>query len=115
MTVWTFDDDEAIKRITGLIVYLRGEAGLSIVELAGEAGISENTVKLIQKRKSYPTLPVILRICRVLEIPAWEFFLSVENYSPSYLIKLKELLGLFERLTPGQRDLLIYIAKNLNG
>jgi transcriptional regulator with XRE-family HTH domain len=110
----SFDDHEAIKQITNLIVKLRSDAKITINDLAGESGLSENTIKGISRKNSYPTLPVLIRICKVLELPLWEFFLLYEEKDGFECQRKRELYDSYERLPNKHKALLIYIARELS-
>ena len=55
-------DYETINRINETISALRTIAGMSVVTLATEAEISENTVKSLFRNERYPTLRTLIRI-----------------------------------------------------
>lgn len=110
----TYNDQESIDHIISAIETLRTDAKLSVNALAIEAMLSENTLKYILKKKSCPTVPVLIRICSVFDLSLWQFFLIVDCKDKYSQNKAKELLDYFEQLKPKHKDLLLYIAKNLN-
>ena len=104
---------EDVDNIANTIESLRLSRHMTINALALESNISENTIKYILKRKSFPTLPVLIKLCSVFDLPLWEFFLIVSGKEKKNQHLSKELLDSFEKLEPKQKDLLLYIAKNL--
>ncbi len=103
----------AIEQITNTIDSLRVSSGLSISALAKEADLSENTLKYIFKKEGFPSLPVLIRLCGVFEIPLWRFFLIADGKGRYEHQKFNEMIELFENLDPVYRDLLLYIAGKL--
>lgn len=102
-----------IENILNTIDGLRTKKGLSINGLAIEAGLSENTLKYIFKKRSCPSLTTLNCLCNAFEIPMWQFFL-LTNVKQRLPLKEYELLTYFERLKETHRDLLIYIADQLS-
>ena len=58
---------------------LRKEAGLSQEQLALEAGIERNFVSLIERGVNQPSIRVIFKLARALDIPASEMLAIVEE------------------------------------
>ena len=110
----TVNDHEAIKNIISTIELLRAERGLSITSLSVEAELSENTVKYILRKESYPTIPVLIRLCNVFDLTLWQFFQIVDGCSRQNAHKTKEMIDCFETLDLKYKDLLIYIAKAIS-
>ncbi len=106
-------DHDLIKNILNTIDCLRIEKGLSISCLATRAGLSDNTLKYIFKKRSCPSLPTISCLCRAFDVPIWQFFMltEIEQKLP---LKEHELLVHFEGLNDAHKDLLIYIAGQLS-
>jgi len=107
----TVNDHEAIKHIISTIELLRADKGLSISALSIEAELSENTLKYILRKESYPTIPVLIRLCDVFDLTLWQFFQIVDGCSRHDAHKTKEMIDCFETLNLKHKDLLIYIAK----
>ena len=74
-----YNDQESIENIINTIETLRTNAKLSVNALAIEAMLSENTLKYILKKKSCPTIPVLIRISSVFDLPLWQFFLIADG------------------------------------
>ena len=106
-------DRALIENVLNTIDGLRTKKEFSIHRLAIEAGLSENTLKYIFKRRSCPSLITLNRLCHAFEIPLWQFFL-LSNVEQRLPLKEYELLRHFENLTEAHKDLLIYIAKQLS-
>ncbi len=106
-------DYETINRINETISALRTIAGMSVVTLATEAEISENTVKSLFRNESYPTLPTLIRICNVFDLSLWEFFLMVDGKNRYGQQKYRELLDSYDRLELKHKELILFIAKEL--
>lgn len=58
---------------------VREAAGMSQERLAFEAGIHRTYISLLERDKKSPTLYVLFRICKALNISAAEFIARVEN------------------------------------
>lgn len=59
--------------------YFRKERGLSIRVLAEQAGLSPNTISLIENNTASPTVTTLYAIANVLDIPLSAFFTEDEN------------------------------------
>lgn len=57
---------------------IRKKAGLSQKELGEKLGFHQGTVSAWEK-SSYPPLDAIEKICRLLEIPVYEFFFTEKD------------------------------------
>ena len=57
----------------------RREMGHSQEELAHRAGLSTSYVSLLESRKRQPTLTVMVRLARELDMPFSEFIVAIEN------------------------------------
>lgn len=108
-----FDEQNTINRILERIDNLRIEKGLSVSKLALEANLSENTLKHIFKKQTFPSLPTLYRVCIALDIEMWEFF-SFEGKEVTSNYEEKELLRSFNRLNPKNKDIILYIANHLS-
>ncbi len=106
------DEQQAINRIVERIDRLRYQRGLSLYALAQRAELSENTLKHIYRRRSFPNTVTIYRICEALEIPVWQFF-YFEETTVGFTKEEIALLEVYERITPGSRDALMEVAKQL--
>ena len=102
-----FDDQQTINRIIERIDSLRTERGLAL-----EANLSENTLKHLYKRKTYPTLQTLYRISAALGYPLWQL-LAFDNKAYTLSAQERELLNAYNRLSPRHRELLLYIANKI--
>lgn len=107
-----FDDQQTINRIIERIDSLRTERGWSVSGLALEANLSENTLKHLYKRKTYPTLQTLYRISAALGYPLWQL-LAFDNKAYTLSAQERELLNAYNRLSPRHRELLLYIANKI--
>lgn len=57
----------------------RKEAGLSQEQLAEEAGIHRTYVSLLERDVKSPTVDVLLRICRALEMKASDILKRIDE------------------------------------
>ena len=57
----------------------REAAGLSQEQLAFEAGVHRTYVSLLERDKKSPTLAVLFRVCKALNISASQLIASVEK------------------------------------
>ena len=97
---------------TGYIDSLRTERGWSVSGLALEANLSENTLKHLYKRKTYPTLQTLYRISAALGYPLWQL-LAFDNKAYTLSAQERELLNAYNRLSPRHRELLLHIANKI--
>lgn len=58
---------------------VREAAGMSQERLAFEAGVHRTYISLLERDKRSPTLNLLFRICKALNIPAAEFVARVER------------------------------------
>ena len=107
-----FDDQQTINRIIERIDSLRTERGSSVSGLALEANLSENTLKHLYKRKTYPTLQTLYRISAALGYPLWQL-LAFDNKAYTLSAQERELLNAYNRLSPRHRELLLHIANKI--
>lgn len=106
------EDQQAINAIVERIDRLRYARGLSLYALAQKADLSENTLKHIYKRRSYPNTNTIYRLCEALEIPVWQFFFFEETTAVFTKEELM-LLEAYERINPVSREALLGVARQL--
>ncbi len=105
-------EQNLINFIVDRVDSLRVEQNYSIYELAQKADVSENTLKGIYKRKGFPNVFTIYRLCQAFEITVSEFFLTDEN-SKAFTKKELELLAIFNNLSPKAQDALLEISRYL--
>jgi len=91
---------------------LRKQYNLSMNELAKLAGVGQSTLSYIESGKRQPSLEVLERICKALNITMSEFFSDEELKLPS---DLRQLLKEVERLTPSQRKKLVEFIRVMKG
>ena len=63
---------------------IREGAGLSQEKLAFAAGVHRTYVSLLERDKKSPTLAVLFRICKALNVPASELVARVEGKSENH-------------------------------
>jgi len=102
-----------INTIIDRIDSLRVEQSYSIYELAQRADISENTLKKLYKKQSFPNVFTVYRLCQAFEITLSEFFM-LDNNNKAVSIKELELLHRFSQLSPKAQDALLEISRYLN-
>ena len=107
-----YNEQQAINAIVDRIDRLRYQRGLSLYALAQKADLSENTLKYIYKRRSFPKTDTIYRLCDALEISVWQFFLFEETVVGFTKDEIA-LLEAYERISPVSRDALMGVAKQL--
>jgi transcriptional regulator with XRE-family HTH domain len=76
---------ENIDTLPERLKQARIEAKLSIVELAGKAGVSPASISKIEKAKMVPTIAVLLRIIRVYDKPLAFFFTEKFSSNECYV------------------------------
>lgn len=79
-----------ILQIGEKLKYFRKLRSLSIRVLAEKAGISPNTISLIESNASSPTVATLQNIANVLDIPLAAFFTNKEQEQDIVFIKAKE-------------------------
>jgi transcriptional regulator with XRE-family HTH domain len=57
------------RRASAVVRERRAALGLTLDALAKEAGVSERTVRYIEKGERMPTLEVLIRLAATLDIP----------------------------------------------
>ncbi len=88
------------------------DRGWTVYRLAKESHLSEVTVRNLFKRNTSPSLPTLEAICHGFGITMSQFFAEGEMVELSP--ELKELFEQWAHLTPGQKQLLLSMARNLN-
>lgn len=66
--------DESVRRVAARIRAWRGEAGLSLQELANRSGVSPSTIHKIEHGQTVPTIAVVLKLVVGLGRRAAELF-----------------------------------------
>lgn len=101
-----------ICAVVDRIDQLRVERGYSVSKLSGKANLSENTLKYIYKKRSFPTLQTLLRLCQALDITLWKFFLFQE--APfQFGLEEFDLLKNYEKLPEYSRQLIAELIKHM--
>ena len=90
---------------------LRKEKGISIFKLTELAGLSENTIYNWYNKGSQPTIEALKAVCDVLNISLSCFF--AENINESISAQEEDLLALFRKLTPSQKELYVQLLIEL--
>ena len=86
---------------------LRKEKGLSVFKLTELTGLSENTIYNWYNKGSKPTIEALRAVCDVLNISLSCFF--AENLNESISAQEEELLTLFRKLSPEQKELCLRV------
>lgn len=68
----------------------RKERGLSIRVLAERAGLSPNTISLIENNSASPTVTTLYTIANVLDVPLSAFFVEDENGDEVRLVRAQD-------------------------
>jgi transcriptional regulator with XRE-family HTH domain len=68
----------------------RKDRGLSIRVLADRAGLSPNTISLIENNSASPTVTTLYSIANVLDVPLSAFFVEDENGEEVRLLKVQD-------------------------
>ena len=92
-----------MEKILQKIEKLRKERGWSVSHLTAETGLSDNTIYkwLTYKVKSYPTVEALQAVCEVFGITIAQLF--VKDEFEGSLIEEREILGLYNNLTPEEK------------
>lgn len=67
-----------MKTISERIRFLRLDMGLSQTKLAKELGVSQDTVSLWERGKSYPDAEMIIKLARFFNVPS-DYILGLED------------------------------------
>lgn len=74
--------------------------GLTQKELAKELGVSNNTISLMEQGKSWPSLPRVLHVCKVLEISLFDIF---KDTSYVYTKMPDDIMNKYEQLNDSDK------------
>jgi transcriptional regulator with XRE-family HTH domain len=101
------DNQTSSPKIGQKLKNLRKSRGFSIRLLAEKAGVSPNTISLIESNSTSPTVATLQTIANTLEIPLAAFFMNSEPEDDVVLIKAQEQemqvdSGLTVSVFPGQ-------------
>ncbi|MBR2030394.1 MAG: helix-turn-helix transcriptional regulator [Clostridia bacterium] len=110
--VLTEDEKRFVTLLVQRIDYLRSEQGMTLYQLAQKATLSENTIKSLCKRKSYPNLLTLNRICEALGITLSEFFLY-EDGNMRFTKAHLDLIKNYEKVSLQSKALLVELTKLL--
>lgn len=72
-------DEETLDILAKRLVELRKKAGLSQRQLAFEAGLTDAQIANIEKAKGNPTISILAKIARVLEVSLSELLRAPEE------------------------------------
>ena len=95
------------------IFKLMGERGMSLVEFSRQTGIAQSTISDWKRKGNNPSSDKIMAICKVLNVSPYELLQDTYNtdnkHEVDYIIISKgtdnyELVSLFERLSPSNKD-----------
>lgn len=110
--IFNQNDLEFIKQLVERIDELRFERGISLYQLSQKAMLSENTIKSLFKKKSYPNLFTLKQISEALEITLSDL-LNFDNKKIKHTKTEQELIHIFNKLTNESKQALLIVAKNL--
>lgn len=101
-----------IEKLIERIDKLRVKYNYSIYELAVRSGLSVNTIKYLYKKKSFPNIRTLYKICEAFEIPIWLLFYKIE--SDAWITNNEYILiHNYKRLSGTGKRLLIELSENL--
>lgn len=66
--------DKEIISVLERIRQIRNKKGISIVDLATKAGIARSYIYYIESKKKIPTLQILNKIAKALDVEMIEFF-----------------------------------------
>lgn len=95
------------------IQYYKKEKGWSDYELTKRAGLSPNILQNWEKRKSAPSLKTLESLCNVLGISVISL-LSDNKELVALTKEQKELLALWNTLSPEQKRSVMSLIKSMN-
>jgi len=78
--------ESSLRNIASRVKRWREEAGMTLKELAGVAGVSASTVHKVENGQVSPTVSVLLRIAHGLDRPAVDLIASREDDLRNYLV-----------------------------
>lgn len=113
-------EDENAKRLGDRIRSLRGERGLSTLELAAKSGVSAGMISQIERGNSNPSIKTLQRLRSALGISVWQFFDEPKDDAPTTppfvlrrgqrpMMELKESGLVKELLSPQSADALRFM------
>ena len=111
--IFTEEEQKLLVSIVNRIDVLRVTQSYSLYELSQKANISENTLKGIFKKKGFPNVFTLYRLCSALEISLSDFFLMEADriaLTPQEI----ELLHYFRAIHLPAKKALLDIAKHLS-
>ncbi len=76
--------DDEVKKVIERIKTIRKEIGMSQLDLALEAGISQGFLATIESHKKIPTISTVIKIARALDISPSVFFEDGSTKDSSY-------------------------------
>ncbi len=98
---------EVLERIKQLC----NEKGWSMYKLAEESMLTQSTISNMFVRKSYPSIPTLIKICEALGISLAEFFLEKETSTQTTEEKI--LIENYRKLTPKNKEAINKLISNL--
>lgn len=69
------DDPDGLRYMARILGILRAERELrnwTALRLAKESGVHLSVIKRAEKEERLPGVPVLVRICRAMDLPFWE-------------------------------------------
>lgn len=79
--------EESVVRVAARIKQWRGEAGLSLQELANRSDVSPSTIHKIEHCQTVPTIAVVLKLAAGLGRHPTELFEDADQSSSTFLIR----------------------------
>lgn len=105
------EEDAIALGIGRVLRELRKQKGLSLNDLAHVSGVSRSMLSQMETGRSVPSVVVLCKIARGLEVPVTAFLKSAEGEAPSFLSAEQTPLRIsadgkcaWRTLTPGDRD-----------
>jgi transcriptional regulator with XRE-family HTH domain len=89
---------------------IRNNKGYSVYKLSQLSEISSTYIHEIEKSKKQPTVEVVSKLCRALDITLSEFF---QEEIEKKTITLDEVIEELENLTPSQLEAIKLTAKTM--
>lgn len=103
---------QLINELVDVIDRFRVERNYSLYEMANRADISVNTIKHIYKRKCFPNLKTLYKICISFNVPVWLFFYQTED-TPPLTDDSIFLVENYKKLSDRSKQLLVELSVNL--
>ena len=98
---------EVLERIKKLC----NERGWSMYKLAEESMLTQSTISNMFVRKSYPSIPTLMKICEAFGISLAEFFLDKDNNITTAEEKI--LIENYKKLSPKNKAAVNKLISNL--